>query len=68
MKRDFTIDGITFHVGNITPRNNEFERGIKYGLFVEYERFDGSTYDVKIASFSTIREAKQYAMREAKYI
>ncbi len=35
MKRDKNIKGLIFHLGNYTPRKNEFERGLKYRLFVD---------------------------------
>ena len=34
MKNTFTIKGIEFEIGRYTPRNNEFEKGLKYKLFV----------------------------------
>lgn len=52
MKRDFNIKGITFHIGNYTPRKNEYERGLKYRLFVG----DRPTNYV----FTTIKQAKEF--------
>lgn len=34
MKRVFIFKDIIFEIGNFTPRNNDFERGVKYRLFV----------------------------------
>lgn len=53
MKRDIEKKGILFHIGNQTPRKNEYERGLKYRLFV-------NGYPTSHA-FCTIREAKEFA-------
>ena len=53
MKRDFEVKGMRFHLGNYTARNNEFERGLKYRLYVD----DIPT----IYLFSTIKEGKEFA-------
>lgn len=34
MNREFNIKGVKFYLGNYTPRNNEFEKGLKYKLYV----------------------------------
>lgn len=55
MKRDFEIKGVQFHLGNYTPRRNEFERGLKYQLYV-----DGIPTGYK---FNTLKEGKVYATK-----
>ena len=35
MKREQIIKGLRFYLGNYTPRNNEYEKGLKYRLFVD---------------------------------
>lgn len=55
MKRDFEVKGIRFHLGNYTPRRNEFERGLKYQLYV-----DGIPTGYK---FNTLKEGKAYATK-----
>lgn len=52
MKRNINIKGIAFYIGNCTPRKNEFERGLKYRLFVDDLPTD--------YCFSTIKEAKEF--------
>lgn len=52
MKRDIEKKGILFHIGNQTPRRNEYERGQKYRLFVEGIP-TGQT-------FATIKAAREY--------
>ena len=54
MKRTIEIKGHIFEVGNYTPRNNKFERGLKYKLYC-----DG--YPTSYC-FSTIKEALQFAL------
>lgn len=53
MKNDFTIKGIEFHIGGYTPRKNEFEKGLKYQLYVN-DRPTGY-------KFCTKHECKEYA-------
>ena len=52
MKRDIQIKGIDFHIGNYTPRRNEYEKGLKYKLYA-----GGIPTD---HVFSTLREAKEF--------
>ena len=56
MKNTFTIKGVEFEIGEYTPRRNEFERGVKYQLFV-------NGYASGFC-FSTKHEAKAFAERE----
>lgn len=35
MTRTKNIKGLFFHLGNYTPRKNEFEKRLKYRLFVD---------------------------------
>lgn len=71
--RDFTIKGVDFHIGNYRPRKNEFEKGLKYQLFVKV--YDGMcVVDGKVVDDfrfqgtsiygSTIKEIKETAKRE----
>lgn len=52
MKREIKKSGILFYIGNYTPRKNEFERGLKYRLFV-----DGVPTS---NTFETIHAARDY--------
>lgn len=52
MKRNVTFKGIDFHIANYTPRKNEYERGLKYKLFVAGIP---TSY-----CFCTIREARNF--------
>lgn len=53
MKRTFEKKGISFKVANYTPRNNEYEKGLKYKLWVD---------DIPTSHcFSTIKEAIKFA-------
>lgn len=63
VKKEFTIKGVTFSVGGYTPRDNEFEKGLKYELFVKREwpgHPDGKFIGTG-ARFGTFRAAKEYA-------
>lgn len=52
MKREIMIKNIRFYIGNYTPRNNEFEKGLKYKLFVD---------DIPTNyNFNSIKEAKKF--------
>ena len=54
MKNKFTYKGVNFEIGRYTPRKNEFERGLKYQLFVG---------DIPTgAKFETKHGAKNYAI------
>lgn len=54
MKNEFEYKGIKFYIGGYTPRENEFERGLKYQLFVG---------DIPTgAKFETKHAAKNYAI------
>ena len=67
MKNEFEYKGIKFYIGGYTPRENEFERGQKYQLFVErfypgeiceyYPRYISTG-----AKFETKHAAKNYAI------
>jgi len=66
MKRDFIItanDGteIFFRIGNRTPRRNEYERGLKYHLYV-MDKKDFIFYPTG-RYYSTIKEAKEDARK-----
>ena len=65
MNRDFEVHGIKFHIGNYTPRRNEFERGAKYKLYVYRDlKHEGETAIPTNFICSTIKEAKEFATRE----
>ena len=66
MKRDFTVtanDGteIFFHIGNRTPRRNQWERDLIYSLFV-MDKSNGVYYPTG-RNYSTIKEAKEDARK-----
>lgn len=65
MNRHFNFKGIHFYIGNYTPRRNEFERGLKYELYI-IEPLQGSMYPLYTIStgykFETIKQAKKYAV------
>ena len=67
--RNFTIKGIEFTVGDYRPRNNEFEKGLKYILLIKvYDtpaREDYFSYRDTGARFATIRAARKYAEENA---
>ena len=50
--------GLCFYLGNRTPRNNEYERGMKYFLLV------GETNAIELKAtgwhFSSIKQAKDW--------
>ena len=52
MKRIIEKKGIVFEIGNYTPRNNEYERGLRYRLYV-----DGIPTD---NVFSGVKQARAY--------
>ena len=54
MKRTIIYPDIQFYIGNYTPRNNEYEKGLKYKIFV------GPGNIPTNHCFSTIKEAKEY--------
>lgn len=67
MKRLFTVtanDGteIYFEVFNRTPRRNEWEKDLKYGLAV-LNKYTGEYYPTG-RNYSTIREAKEDAKKD----
>ena len=52
MKRIILKPGVKFEIANYTPRKNEFEKGLKYRLFVD---------DIPTAeTFSTLKQAKEW--------
>ena len=55
MQREFDIKGVHFEIANYRPRKNEFERGLKYQLFVN--GYSTGYY------FETINKAKEYARK-----
>jgi hypothetical protein len=55
MNKIFYVNGVRFEAGGYTPRNNEFEKGLKYRLFVD----DWPTELL----FSTLKELKEYAQK-----
>ena len=62
MKNTFSIRGINFEIGNYKPRNNEYEKGLKYILFRTYtDRFEGLVRIDTGYRFSTKHEAKSFA-------
>ena len=65
MKRDFIVKGINFTVADYRPRNNEYERGLKYQLLIKV--FDGPRetdfyYRSTGAKFETIKAARAWAV------
>ena len=58
MKREFIYKGISFYIGNYAPRKNEFEKGLKYQVFVDYSGYYGTG-----AKFATIKSAKEWIKR-----
>ena len=64
MKRDFEVKGIAFSVRNYTPRKNEFEKGLKYELFVKrgWPGYPDGRFLGTGARFETIAAAKKYAV------
>lgn len=67
MKREIEYKGIKFFIGNYTPRKNEYEKGLKYKLYVKryspITRPDGE-YIPTDSCFETIRQAKEWIKRE----
>lgn len=65
MNRDiYTEKGYHFHIGNYTPRRNEYERGLKYKLFFYSVERDGEEILYPTSScFSTLKEAKDHIIR-----
>lgn len=66
MKRDFIVKGINFTVADYRPRNNDFERGLKYQLLIRV--YDGPRdsdfyYRSTGAKFATISAARDYASK-----
>ena len=57
MNRDFIVHGVHFMIGNQTPRKNEFERGLKYRLFVRDVDYG---YMPTQYTFSTIHEGIKF--------
>ena len=60
MKNKFTYKGVNFEIGGYTPRNNEFERGLKYQLFVT-DISTGANIPTG-AKFETKHGAQNYAI------
>ena len=56
--RNLEYKGIMFYIGNYTPRNNEYEKGLKYKLFVGPDRIPTD------ACFATLKDARAYIRRE----
>lgn len=56
MKDNFSVGGVEFEIGKYTPRNNEFEKGLKYRLFVV-----GIDRPYAVCCGSTKRELKEFA-------
>ena len=56
MKREVTIKGIDFFLGNYTPRNNPYEKGMKYRVFLKDEKgFIPTSY-----IFATLKDSKEF--------
>ena len=55
MKRNMNINGIEVYIGNFTPRHNEYERGLKYRVYIDSMP---TSY-----VFSTIHEAKSWVQK-----
>lgn len=55
MKRIYQYADMQFKIGNYTPRRNEYERGLKYEVFI---MGDDSVYRGTGYRFSTMHEAK----------
>ena len=63
-RHDLTLTTKSFCLGNYTPRNNEFERGLKYHLYVTYYDANGDRYDRPTGYyFSSIAESIGYIAR-----
>ena len=62
MNREFEVKGVEFLIGNYTPRHNEFEKGLKYQLFVKRNLPRKGDYwlPTEIRS-ETLKELKAYA-------
>lgn len=72
MKRDFEVKGVEFTIANYTPRNNEYEKGLKYQLFIKV--YDGAyciknghetadyTYHATGYKSHSLRDCKKYAL------
>ena len=63
--RDFSSHGIAFTIANYRPRNNEFERGLKYQLLIRIQ--DGPRdcdfiYRSTSYKFESLKAAKQFAI------
>lgn len=58
----FAVASIQFMLAHYTPRNNEYEKGLKYELFICYE--DGIKHSTGY-KFETIKLAKEWAKKNA---
>ena len=62
--RTFAVKGIEFLIGNYTPRNNEYEKDLKYSLYVKVDDSGCVFWMPTDYKFSTIKECKEWAERE----
>lgn len=63
MNRNISINGIDFTVADYRPRNNEYEKGLRYQLLIKV--YDGIRecdyyYRDTGARFTTIKRARNY--------
>ena len=54
MKRIVLYPNIEFYIGNYSARNNEYERGLKYKIFVGPDRIPTNHV------FCTLKEAREF--------
>ena len=68
IKRDFSIKGVDFVVADYRPRNNEFEKRLKYQLLIKiYDNpWNNNDYHFMSTGFkaNTIKEAKFIAQEQ----
>ena len=63
-RNTLTYTVIYFSLGNYTPRRNEYERGLKYHLYVTAYDINGDRHDSPTGLlFATIAEAVGYIER-----
>lgn len=57
MRREVEVKGIRFYLANYTPRKNEYEKGLKYKIFL---MTDTDGYIPTSYVFETLKEAKAF--------
>lgn len=58
--KTFNYKGLVFGLGRCTPRNNEFERGSKYELYVKCFDRAGETWRGCGVRFSSIQRGRAW--------